>query len=109
MKLTEQQMCEVAEKFFEYGYYAIEDDVILIDGGVSIDTILAAADYIRGIQQAEKKLALTWQDMKAIDQICHDVAFDDIDRQDPIFYNEDLKRFNEQRNERLCKSCRRYA
>jgi len=47
--------------------------------------------------------------MKDIDQICHDVAFDDVDRADPIFYNEVLKRFNEQRNERLCKSCRRYA
>ena len=65
--------------------------------------------FIKGYEQAEKKLALTWQDMKVIDQICHDVAFDDIGRQDPIFYNEVLKRFNEQRNERLCKSCRRYA
>ena len=53
MVLTEQQMCEVAEKFFKYDYYAIEDDVIFIDGHVSIDTILAAADYIREIQHVD--------------------------------------------------------
>jgi hypothetical protein len=53
MKLTEQQMYEVAEKFFEYDYYAIEDNVIFIDGHVSIDTILAAADYIREIQHVD--------------------------------------------------------
>lgn len=58
--------------------------------------------YIHGYEQAEKDLALTWEDMAKIDTIILDVnnefAVDyskEISRQK--FYEEVLERFNEQR------------
>ena len=58
--------------------------------------------YIQGYEQAEKDLALTWEDMAKIDAIILDTnnefAVDysnKISRQQ--FYEEVLKRFNEQR------------
>ena len=50
MKLTEQQMEELSEKFFSDECYGIEGNALMIDGYVFVDTILAAADYIRDIQ-----------------------------------------------------------
>ena len=50
MNLTEQQMEELIDKFFPHDYYGYEDDVIFIDGHVSVDTILKAADWIRGLE-----------------------------------------------------------
>lgn len=47
IRLTEDQVEELAEKFFEYDYYGVENEVIFIDGSISISTILAAADWIR--------------------------------------------------------------
>lgn len=45
--LTEKQMRDVEERFFEHDCFAIEDDVFMIDGHISVQTILDAADYIR--------------------------------------------------------------
>ena len=47
IQLTEEQMQELAERFFENEYYAIDGSVLMIDGHVSISTILEAADWIR--------------------------------------------------------------
>ena len=47
--LTEEQMSDVEEKFFEHDCFAIEDNVFMIDGHISVQTILDAADYIRQI------------------------------------------------------------
>ena len=58
--------------------------------------------YIEGYEQAEKDLALTWEDMKKIDCIFRDVATEHtIGKFNPAnyqeWYTEALKRFNEQR------------
>lgn len=47
IQLTEEQIQELAEKFFEHDYFGIEDDAIMIDGSIDVETILAAADWIR--------------------------------------------------------------
>lgn len=47
IRLTDEQMRELAEKFFEHDYFGIEDDAIMIDGSIDVETILAAADWIR--------------------------------------------------------------
>lgn len=61
--------------------------------------------FIRGYERAEKDLALTWEDIAKIDAIISDVnnefAVDyskEISRQK--FYEEVLKRFNEQKNKK---------
>ena len=58
-RLTEEQTQELAEKFFEHDYYAVEDDVMFIDGHVSVDAILAAADWIRGLED-NKPFSMKW-------------------------------------------------
>lgn len=47
--LTMEQMADVKDKFFEHDCYAMEDDDFMIDGHISVQTILDAADYIRQI------------------------------------------------------------
>lgn len=47
IRLTDEQMRELAEKFFEHDYFGIEGDAIMIDGSIDVETILAAADWIR--------------------------------------------------------------
>ena len=39
-------MKELADKFFKNKYYAVDDDLIFIDGGITIDTIISAAEWI---------------------------------------------------------------
>lgn len=70
--------------------------------GYDYDQTYDAVKY--GYLQAEKDLALTWEDIAKIDAIISDVnnefAIDgpkEINRQK--FYEEVLKRFNEQKNE----------
>lgn len=55
MKLTEEQMDKLAD-FFEDECYGIEGNALMIDGYVYVDTILAAADYIRGIYIMDERL-----------------------------------------------------
>lgn len=45
--LSSQKMEELSEKFFPDECYGIEDDVLFLDGHVSISTILRASDWIR--------------------------------------------------------------
>jgi Ca2+-binding EF-hand superfamily protein len=53
IQITEKQMQELAEKFFKHDYFGIEDDAIMIDGSIHVETILAAADWIR--EKGKKK------------------------------------------------------
>lgn len=56
--------------------------------------------FIQGYEQAEKDLALTWEDMKEIQRLL-DVVWSEQDITAPIeedtIYKEALKRFNEAR------------
>jgi len=66
----------------------------------SLTNSLSRACFAEGYRQSEKDLALTWEDMSTIDEIIHDVRFDFRDktctRQE--YYEEVLRRFNEQKN-----------
>jgi len=56
--------------------------------------------YIEGYKQAEKDLALTWQDMETIAKIFHNLVFT-ITADEPVenIYEEVLKRFNKYKEE----------
>lgn len=49
-KLTEEQMSELAECFGEHSIYGFEDQVLFIDGHITPEQIMKAAEYIRKIQ-----------------------------------------------------------
>ena len=51
--------------------------------------------YVKAYHQAEKDLALTWEDIEAIDQIFTDVFKDGFDVTTYKYYQEVLKRFKE--------------
>lgn len=55
--------------------------------------------FIKGYEQAEKDLALTWEDMNLIDSILIDMQEDGVEKYGGLrqYYEETLKRFNEQR------------
>ena len=53
--------------------------------------------YIEGYHQAEKDLALTWQDIKVIEKL---LGFDNIIESPKEYYQEVLNRFNEERKEK---------
>ena len=55
--------------------------------------------FAEGYEQAEKDLALTWQDMETIAKIIHNLVFT-ITADEPVenIYEEVLKRFSEKRN-----------
>ena len=53
--------------------------------------------FIEGYHQAEKDLALTWEDIKAIEKL---LGFDNIIESPKEFYQEVLKRFKDLKNER---------
>lgn len=53
--------------------------------------------YKDGHQQAEKDLALTWQDIKVIEKL---LGFDNIIESPKEYYQEVLNRFNEERKEK---------
>lgn len=52
------------------------------------------SDFLNGYQQAEKDLALTWQDIKAIEKL---LGFDNIIESPKEYYQEVLNRFNKQK------------
>ena len=60
--------------------------------------------YIKGYHQAEKDLELTWEDIEKIDNITIrlDASLESrgMSMSNQEFYQEVLKRFNEQRNDR---------
>lgn len=59
--------------------------------------------FIDGYRNAEKDLALTWEDVKKIEDLCMEVTtlFASVGRNkvilEPSFYEEVARRFNEQR------------
>lgn len=69
--------------------------------------IARKAAYTSGYEQAEKDLALTWEDMKKLDNLMNEVEAENTNAlirgknipfdSDELFYGEVLERFNEQR------------
>ena len=55
--------------------------------------------FCQGYKAAEKDLALTWEDMNLIDSILIDMQDEGVERYGGLrqYYEEALKRFNEQR------------
>ena len=59
--------------------------------------------YIKGYHQAEKDLALTWEDIRKLDIILAEVDVEiefnkiDIETETPEYYKEVLNRFNKQK------------
>ena len=53
-------------------------------------------DYLNGYHQAEKDLALTWQDIKVIEKL---LGFDNIIESPKEYYQEVLNRFNKLKGE----------
>lgn len=63
--------------------------------------------YVKGYQQAEKDLELTWEDARKIFALCADILYNERNIHYPInpedqeeFYQEVLKRFKEERSKR---------
>ena len=48
-ELTEEQLEELEERYFEHDIYCRDGQRLLIDGSIDPITILAAADYIRSL------------------------------------------------------------
>lgn len=53
INLTEEQIQGLANEFFPDDVYGIEGQTLMIDGHISITTILLAADYIKDIYNKE--------------------------------------------------------
>ena len=51
MKLTEQQMDYIQKTYFESDCYGFEGNVFMIDGHISVQTILDAAEAIKCLMQ----------------------------------------------------------
>ena len=58
-----------------------------------------ANGYLKGYHQAEKDLELSWHDIVMIDKLLIDLGMMFPCKSTPDYYQEVLKRFNEQRNE----------
>ena len=67
--LSSQKIEELSQKFFPDSCYGIEDDVLFLDGHVSISTILRASDWIREEMKNES------------DNRLKDGEFDDIEKE----------------------------
>ena len=74
---------------FAYSKYPEDKKGVLYD--------LARNSIIQGYHQAEKDNELTWEDIKGIEKL---LGFDNIIESPKEFYQEVLKRFNEQRKEK---------
>ena len=59
------------------------------------------SDFLNGYHQAEKDLALTWEDLKTLDDISDDIYAEcDVEMFDEKeYYQEVLNRFNKQKGE----------
>ena len=68
-----------------------------------VDSFNVNPAFVAGYKEAEEDLALTWEDVKKIEDLCMEVAtlFASVGRNkvilEPPFYEEVLRRFNEQR------------
>ena len=65
-----------------------------------VDSFNVNPAYVAGYKEAEEDLALTWEDVKKIEDLCMEVAtlFASVGRNkvilEPPFYEEVLRRFN---------------
>lgn len=64
------------------------------EDGNSLKTKLG---FLIGYNQAEKDLALTWEDIKLIDSLIDDVALEETDAPIEYLYQKVLNRFNKQK------------
>jgi len=73
-------------------------DEWLDDHRIAVQSYSANRGFIQGYEQAEKDLALTWEDMRTIASIFHSMMADmTVDDSVEDRYKEVLRRFNEQR------------
>ena len=54
--LTEEQLDELEERYFENDVYDHDGQRLLIDGSIDPITILAAADYIRSLDTFKEQI-----------------------------------------------------
>ena len=54
--LTEGQLDELEERYFEHDVYDQDGQRLLIDGSIDPITILAAADYIRSLDTFKEQI-----------------------------------------------------
>lgn len=98
IKYADNKLAIVDKELSETNYHRHTKMGVHIFDGSDIEQ--AAMD---GYEQAEKDLALTWEDVKKIEDLCMEVAtlFASIGRNkvilEPPFYEEVARRFNEQR------------
>ena len=59
MRLTSHKIKKLVQRFFLSSLYEYERDGLFLDGFVSFDTILAAADWIRGLED-NKPFSMKW-------------------------------------------------
>lgn len=99
-KAEERAVEEYPEKFVMYGSYYGNGSEIKIDANAQYRNV-----YLQGFQQAEKDLALTWEDMRELH-----IIFTEIDVNIELqrttvkaetlgYYEEALRRFNLKRKE----------
>lgn len=91
------------ERAFE-AYPKLSVASVCLDGTTPVDLNTGARKrFIEGYEQAEQDLALTWEDMKTIEQIIATSDWYDFEINDKLwskeFYEEVLKRFKETKNE----------
>lgn len=70
-----------------------------VDGVEQSEVRIQRAAFVEGYRQAEKDLALTWEDIETIDQIFTDVFKDGFDVITNKYYQEVLNRFNKLKRE----------
>lgn len=85
MSKAKEKTIELMKKAGEY----------LPEGGYSQKELNLAFMFIKGYQQAEKDLELSWKDIEAIDQICTDVFKDGFNVISNNYYQEVLRRFKD--------------
>lgn len=56
VKLSDEQMEELSDKFFDECTYAIDGQVLMVDGHIDIITILLAADHIKGLFEKDSSV-----------------------------------------------------
>ena len=82
MSKKAEQKAQEYEKSLDYYHYTSDEPSVA---------------YKKGYEQAEKDLALTWEDASAIVEIAMDIIGEGKIHGEQNIYTEVLKRFNEQR------------
>lgn len=99
--MTRAEEASIAYQLVAHGPRVMGGDAVLSDDDFKFWNI--NYDFVAGYKQAEKDLALTWEDIKKIDSLSMEVTtlFVSVGRNKDIlerpFYEEVARRFNEQR------------